>query len=196
MTTVTQTRLSLQEYLAYRDGSDTRYELVDGELVPMSLSRGQHGEMIDQLYRRLDEAIRIGAHDWVVRTMAMGICSPRKGRWDTVRIPDLVVVPTEQWRELRYREAVVELTDPAPLLVVEVVSESTRTTDDYRAKRVEYNLVGIQEYWIVDPAIEKISVLTLVEELYELAEYGGKERIQSSVFKELDLDPDQVFLQS
>ncbi len=36
MTTATQ-KLSFEEYLAYSDGTDTRYELVDGELVPLSL---------------------------------------------------------------------------------------------------------------------------------------------------------------
>jgi Uma2 family endonuclease len=29
------TRMTLEEYLTYDDGTDTRYELVDGELVPM-----------------------------------------------------------------------------------------------------------------------------------------------------------------
>ncbi|GAX44784.1 hypothetical protein NIES4075_58030 [Tolypothrix sp. NIES-4075] len=36
-------RLTLEEYLAYDDGTDTRYELVDGELIPMSMGSGQHG---------------------------------------------------------------------------------------------------------------------------------------------------------
>jgi Uma2 family endonuclease len=36
-------RLTFEEYLAYYDGSDKRYELVDGELIPMSLGSGQHG---------------------------------------------------------------------------------------------------------------------------------------------------------
>lgn len=34
MTTTTK-KLSLEEYLAYNDGTDTKYELVDGELVEM-----------------------------------------------------------------------------------------------------------------------------------------------------------------
>jgi Uma2 family endonuclease len=36
-------RLTFEEYLAYDDGTDKRYELVDGELIPMSLGSGQHG---------------------------------------------------------------------------------------------------------------------------------------------------------
>ncbi|MFM7449716.1 MAG: hypothetical protein ACKO24_14120 [Leptolyngbyaceae cyanobacterium] len=41
MTIATNCKLTLQEYLTYEDGSDTRYELVDGDLVPMSLGTGQ-----------------------------------------------------------------------------------------------------------------------------------------------------------
>ncbi|MCG8361995.1 MAG: Uma2 family endonuclease, partial [Pseudanabaenales cyanobacterium] len=34
-------RLTLDDYLNYDDGSDTTYELVNGELVPMTLGMGQ-----------------------------------------------------------------------------------------------------------------------------------------------------------
>jgi Uma2 family endonuclease len=36
MTTTTQ-KLTFEEYLDYSDGTDTRYELIHGELSPMSL---------------------------------------------------------------------------------------------------------------------------------------------------------------
>ena len=41
MTTITN-RLTFAEYLKYSDGTDRRYELVNGELIPMSLGIGQH----------------------------------------------------------------------------------------------------------------------------------------------------------
>jgi Uma2 family endonuclease len=37
MTLAAQPRLSFEDYLKYDDGTDTRYELVNGELIPMSL---------------------------------------------------------------------------------------------------------------------------------------------------------------
>ena len=36
MTVVTDRRMTLQEYLNYDDGTNTRFELVKGELIPMS----------------------------------------------------------------------------------------------------------------------------------------------------------------
>lgn len=47
--TLTTNRLTFEEYLTYSDGTDTRYELVNGELVVMGIGTGQHGEIIDFL---------------------------------------------------------------------------------------------------------------------------------------------------
>jgi len=146
----------------------------------VTIGTGQHGEIIDFLYRQIDAAIRLAGRDWIVRPVAIGVRSPRAGKWDkligiqvalsrrrgtwqmaegtriksfsffakvcnlnvhqlTSRIPDLTVIPTQQWRKLRTREAVIELNEPPPILAIEVVSESTKTAD-YRAKRVEYNV--------------------------------------------------------
>ncbi|MBW4453426.1 MAG: Uma2 family endonuclease [Nostoc indistinguendum CM1-VF10] len=169
---ITTPKLTFEEYLAYDDGTDTRYELVNGELIPMSLGSGQHGavtEFINVCFRA--EILRLKL-DWTSKQMVIGVRSPRAGRWDTSRIPDVVVILLPQWRELRNREAVIELNESPPLLVVEVVSESTKIVD-YRAKRVEYNVLNIPEYWIVDPLTNKVTVFTLIEELYEPVEFVG-----------------------
>jgi Uma2 family endonuclease len=190
MNLVTQ-RLTFEEYLAYDDGTDTRYELVNGELVPMSLGTGLHQEIIHFLYRQMDESITRSKRAWIVRPALIGVRSPRGGRWETARIPDVTVITEELWQELRNREAMIEPNEPAPLLVVEVVSESTKTVD-YRAKRVEYNIREILEYWIVDPLEQKVTVLTLIEDLYESAEFRGSEPIESERFPELKLTAAQV----
>lgn len=190
-TPVVTKRFTFEEYLAYDDGTDRRYELVDGELIPMSLGSGQHGgvaEFINVCFR--EEILRLKL-DWTSKQMLVGVRSPRAGRWDTSRIPDVVVLSLLQWRELRNPEAVIELNEPPPLLVVEVVSESTKTVD-YRAKRVEYNILNIPEYWIVDLLTNKVTVFTLIEELYEPAEFVGSEQIQSQIFPELKLTVEQV----
>ncbi len=38
-------KFTLAEYLAYSDGTDTRYELVQGELVPMAQPTGGMGQL-------------------------------------------------------------------------------------------------------------------------------------------------------
>jgi Uma2 family endonuclease len=184
-------RLSLAEYLAYSDGSDTRYELVAGELVPMALPTGRHVQIQNFLSRVFEAEIARQQLPWTAIQGSPGIQSPRGNRWATVRIPDVVVLPLEQWQEMGSREALIRLEDPPPLLVVEVVSESSRAAD-YRAKRAEYCVLGIGEYWIVDPLEEKVSLLLLHEGWYDVLELQGSERLPSKVFVGLELQAGEI----
>lgn len=179
-------RLSLAEYLAYSDGGDTRYELVAGELVPMALPTGRHVQIQKFLSQVFEAEIARQQLPWTTIQGGLGIQSPRGNRWDSVRIPDGVVLPLEQWQEMGSREALIRLEDPPPLLVVEVVSESSRAAD-YRAKRAEYCVLGIGEYWIVDPLEEKVSLLLLHEGWYDVLELKGSDPVSSKVFPKLEL---------
>ncbi len=192
MTIATNRKLTFQEYLAYVNGSEQRYELVDGELVPMSLGTGQHGKITKFLERILDAEIARAEYPWTAERFSIGIQSPRGTRWDTSRIPDIAVVTLEQWDALQAREAVIALNEAPPLLVVEVVSPST-VTDDYRAKRAEYSVLDIPEYWIVDPLVSKVTVCRLQDGLYDLEEFQGSEQIVSPTFTELELTAAQIF---
>ncbi|MEA5469390.1 Uma2 family endonuclease [Spirulina sp. 06S082] len=184
-------KLILKEYLNYDDGTDTRYELVNGELVEMALPSGRHGEIADFLnfqFRR--EIERLDRH-WVSKQMAIGVQSPRGDRTDTVRIPDVTIIHQEQWQDLQDREAVIRLNETPPFLVVEIVSPSTKSTDR-RAKRAEYSVLNIPEYWIVDPLESRVTICSLVEGLYDAEEFAGGDRIISPTFPELILTAEQV----
>jgi Uma2 family endonuclease len=186
MTTTVKPKITFAEYLTYDDGIDTRYELVDGELLAMSLGSGEHGEIADAICDGFkSENKRLGLN-LAAKTMLIGVQSPRGNRWETSRIPDVVVIPLEQWRSLQNREAVILLNELALLLVVEVVSESTKAAD-YNAKRLEYRLLGIAEYWIVDPLIFKVTICILEGETYQVSEYQNDQRIRSRLFPELNL---------
>ncbi|MEO0457710.1 MAG: Uma2 family endonuclease [Cyanobacteria bacterium P01_A01_bin.114] len=189
--TVAANKLTFEEYLAYTDGTDIRYELVDGELIAMGIGSGLHGAILKLLEKVFDaEIARLGA-ELVALQAAVGVRSPRRGRWDTSRIPDVSVITLSQWRELQNREAIIELNEPPPHLVVEVVSDSTRRTD-YRAKRAEYMVLGISEFWIVDPDEAKITVLVLVDDWYEATEYAGNSLVQSALFPDLTLTAAEI----
>jgi Uma2 family endonuclease len=190
MTIATQ-RLTLDEYLTYDDGSDRRYELVKGELQPMGLETGKHGAIIKRLERLFDGQIELAQQPWIALATAVGLQSPRIDRWDTVRIPDLSVLTLEQWDSLQSREAVIRLNEPPPLLVVEVVSESTKSTD-YRAKRAEYSVLDISEYWIVDPLLNQVTICTLLEGWYEATVYKGQDAIASPVFSAIALTAENM----
>jgi Uma2 family endonuclease len=189
--TIALQRLTLQDYLHQNDGTDTRYELVLGERIPMSLGSGLYGEIAHLLEKTFEQHIADRALDWVARKGMIGVQSPQRGRWDTVRIPDITILPKTQWQMIRSREAVILLNESPPLLVVEVVSPSTVNTD-YRAKRTEYALLGILEYWIVDPLLHKIVVCTLIDGFYDTTEFKNSDSIQSPIFPNWSLTAERI----
>jgi Uma2 family endonuclease len=192
MTIATNRKLTFQEYLTYVDGAENRYELVDGDLVLMSLGTGKHGKITKFLEKKLDAEIVRDGQAWTAERFSIGVQSPRGTRWDTSRIPDVVVVMLEQWETLQTREAVIALNEPPPILVIEVVSPSTRT-EDYRAKVSEYSVLDIPEYWIVDSLQNKVTVCVLQDGLYNLEEFQGSAFIVSPTFPNLQLTADEIF---
>jgi Uma2 family endonuclease len=186
MTIATTKRITLAEYLTYDDGTDTRYELVDGELTSMSLGTGEHGDISEFLNDEFKAEIRRLGLDLVAKDMKIGIQSPRGTRWETARVPDVVVLPLEQWNSLKKRESLIPLNEPPPLLVVEVVSPSTVSVD-YRAKHSEYAVLDIPEYWIVDPIDLKVTVCVLKDGAYSDEVFVGNITIVSPTFPELGL---------
>ncbi len=185
-------RVTFADYLGYFDGSETRYELIDGELFAMAMGTGRHGEIIDKVYRKISTEIDRTAQPWIVRQGQIGVRCPRGIGLDTARIPDVVVMLRDEWQSLQDREAVIGFDLSAPLLVVEVVSPSTKTTD-YRAKRTEYAARDIPEYWIVDPIEAKVSVLVLSDGWYDVTEFSNCDRLVSPMFPELQLTPQEIF---
>jgi len=185
MTVTKIKRLSFAEYLTYSDGTDTRYELVDGELVPMVLPTAGHGRIIKALERLLDQEIENRKLPYIA-VRDMGVRCPRGAGLATVRIPDLVVMKLTDWQSLQDKPAVIDFDLEPPVLVIEVVSPSTRNVD-YRTKRTEYAGRDIPEYWIIDPIEQKISVLVNSDGWYDLQEFGMEQIFISPTFGELQI---------
>jgi len=190
---IAKTRVTFTDYLTYSDGSDTKYELVNGVLIPMSLATGKHGGIVIFLERNFNAEIERTNSPWIALPGIVGVRCPRGIGMDTARIPDVVVMQRADWQSLQEREAVIDFDLSPPLVVVEVVSPSTKSID-YRAKRTEYAGRDIPEYWIIDPLEAKISVLVLSEGWYDVTEFYNSDRIISPTFTELQLTPQATFL--
>jgi Uma2 family endonuclease len=175
--------LSFEEYLAYDDGTETRYELVNGQLEPMNPPTFRHlfiAQFLEQQY--LSEIKRL-ALPWCCLREA-GV---RTG-WRKSRLTDVYVIEADQVAGMLDQSAVCQT---SPLLVVEIVSPDS-IKRDYRFKRSEYAALEIPEYWIVDPLALKVSVLCWEDGLYEESVFVGEEAIASKIFPELKLTVNQV----
>jgi Uma2 family endonuclease len=180
-------KFTLEEYLAYDDGEETRYELVNGELVEMP-PESKRNNLI-ALYL-LSEFLKLVPIQCICYkdTEILVVGNPTK-----VRIPDLLILTEELVTALGDKRATITQEMPAPALVIEVVSPGKVNEDrDYRYKRSEYAARGIPEYWIVDPEKSRFTVLTLIDGFYEEAVFQGNEQIVSTTFPSLNLSVVQV----
>jgi Uma2 family endonuclease len=191
MTLATDRRMSLKEYLAYDDGTEMLYELVDGVLVEM----GNESTLNTRIATMLMFAFA-----------ALGIAHYRLSTKDLIevrgtaassRYPDLVVHSEDSFAAIEGRsEACIELTDPPPMLVIEVVSPGSESSKnyqrDYERKPIEYADREIPEFWLIDPDRSWVKVLILQGDSYQVDQYMGNAVIVSPTFPTLRLTAAQV----
>jgi Uma2 family endonuclease len=90
-----------------------------------------------------------------------------------------------------------------PPMIVEIVSTNWR--DDYGSKLVEYEVLGVPEYWVVDyaalgairyignPKQPTLSVYQLIDGEYQVPQFRGSDIIKSPTFPELNLTAEKIF---
>jgi Uma2 family endonuclease len=191
MTVATDRRLSLEEFLTYDDGTDTRYELVDGVLVEMST----------------ESTINLQIAVFLIQYFALLGFGPRSigikqnivvpSRFVTARDPDLILHSEASAQAIKGRShACLTLSDPNPLLVIEIASPGTEGSKnykrDYQEKSKEYAARSIPEYWIIDPDRHLILVGVLTSNEYQFTQYNGDQSIISPLLPSLTLTAEQV----
>lgn len=183
---VTTKPMTLEEYLNYDDGTDTHYELVDGELIAMPTESDLNDRIATFL---LAYFLQLGIPYYRLSMKAQIAVS---GTRATARQPDLMVLSEAAATALNgANQRLITHDMPPPMLVVEVVSPHQESRD-YRYKRTEYAGRHIPEYWIVDPIARKVTILEWVDGLYEEQGYQGDQAIVSPQFAGLNLTAIQV----
>lgn len=138
--------MAFDEYLALPESA--RAEYVDGHAVVTPSPVGPH----QNAARRIANAIEAGTDLKVVE--AVGVWTGERRS----RIPDVVAtrVPVlGAWA------------DEIPVIVVEVLSPSTRSEDTLR-KSVEYLGAGIHQFWTVDLELRAITVLEAAGDAWDV----------------------------
>lgn len=192
MTQTPLKNLTFEQYLTYDDGTDNRYELVDGELVMVPLPTADHSDAIDLLYDAFRAQIRSSSEPWKVKR-DVGVYigkNPDTGK-ERSRTPDVCVMTAVQWAELKEDKRAAAVLKTPPLLVVEIVSPGSKKID-YESKQSEYEAIKIPEYWIVDLRKSQVSALLLTSGRYHPTVFRGNQPIISQTFPELNLTASQV----
>ena len=181
-------QFTFEEYCTYEDGTDNRYELVQGYLQLMSPPAGLHITICDflvyvfnRLFARTQQPFQ-ASREIGVRTQK-----------NTCRIVDVCVNRKDPWRQISQPGEIGVFQLPQiPLLVVEAAS--TNEKEDYEAKYQEYASIGIPEYWIVNSRREHIRVCNSASpgSSYTDREFVKGEQIVSKVLPGLELTVDEV----
>ena len=183
---------TIEEYLDYDDGTDTRYELVNGELVEMGAEKRLNEKIALWLLSQLLQFVPI---DLIARGTQISV----RGKTASARNPDLMILTEELDQALSQQsQSLITFDMPAPALVVEVVSPGEPGSDnydrDYVEKPKEYTARGIPEFWQGDPSPDRavVIVLTLKDGAYQSREFRGSDRVISPTFPDLKLTAGQI----
>jgi Uma2 family endonuclease len=129
-----------EEYLEFEVNSENRHEFINGEIVLMTGGTPNHNQIAGNFYAALNFALKRQPYRVFVTDQRLWI--PRKRIYT---YPGVMVVQGElQFQEGR-RDTITN-----PLIIAEVLSESTRSYDK-DAKFAAYRTIpSFQEYLLID----------------------------------------------
>ena len=158
-----QTKFTYEDYLLFPDDG-RRHELIDGEHFMTPAPTFKHQRVSSKLHKLLSVFVDERQLGFVLAAPFDVVLSDL----DVVQ-PDLLFISTARSSLITEKNI-----HGAPDLVIEILSESTRKTDEI-IKRKQYERFGVSEYWIVDPELETVKIYRLSNQGYARAAELSKE---------------------
>jgi Uma2 family endonuclease len=140
MTALPQKRMTVDEYLAWAEGRPGRYELFRGEVVAMTPERARHAEMKFAVQTAFTNAIR--ARRLPCHVLPDGM---------TVRIDNTTAYEPDAQVYCGPRLSPMALEVPNPVILVEVLSTSTRRIDLNHKLAGYFRVPSVEHYLVIDP---------------------------------------------
>jgi Uma2 family endonuclease len=140
MTALPKHKMTVDEYLAWAEGQEGRFELYAGTVYAMSPERARHGEIKFNVQAALLAGIRRAGLPCHMLPDGM-----------TVRIDDTTAHEPDAlvYCGLKLQASALEV--PNPIVVVEVLSPSTRRIDASLKLAGYFRVPSVAHYLIVDP---------------------------------------------
>lgn len=159
---------TVEDIYALPDG--TRAELIDGQIYYMAPPSRKHQEITGQLYRKVADYIDTchGSCRPYIAPFAVFLNANDRNYVE----PDISVICDSN--KLNDKGCI-----GAPDWIIEVVSPSSRPMD-YYTKLFKYCTAQVREYWIVDPAKNRVSVYNFEQDTME--EYSFTDDVPSGIY--------------
>lgn len=191
--------MSFEQFMVWVPDDGRQYELHSG--VPIEMQPTGPHELVGAFLSE-ELTLQIRQHKWPYTIPKSCLLKPNLP--ESGYRPDVIILDkTELVNEPLWASASTVQQGKTVPLVIEVVSTNWR--DDYAHKLVEYEAMGIREYWIVDfralgavryigkPKQPTITICQLIDGEYQLQRLLTKDKIVSKTFPDLDLNVDQIF---
>ena len=168
-------RMTLEEFLNEPQQEGINYELIDGIKMMSPRPAGAHQMISGNLFSELRRILRgKGCGPLLEMDLLLD---------ENNFIPDLMVVCDDvNINELKRYEK-------PPLIAIEIVSPSSASID-YFTKRLKYEHLGVQEYWIVSPDEKCVVVINFVTKQQERYCEG---QVSSYAMPEIQIDLNNIF---
>lgn len=160
--------MTVAEFLRFEGESDRRYELVDGRLRLMAAGSNEHGTISGNCWGEVDR--RLVNRSPCRAQVEAGIQISD----DTFYVAD-VAMTCKPSREQTVRD---------PLLIVEVLSASTRAQDKGRKLDDYKSLPSVAEIWLVDSERRSVQVWWREAEGWSGRDFLGAATFESRVLED------------
>jgi Uma2 family endonuclease len=157
-----------EEYLELEEQAEFRNEYIDGEIIPMTGGTTNHNKIAGNFYKKFPEIIKDQNYDTYIGDVKVWI-----PRYRIYTYPDVIVI---KGQPVYYGTGTTTITNP--LLIVEVLSNSTKNYD--RTDKFKYyrSILEFEEYILIDQysySIEQYTKQSSKEWLFK--EYEGEDAI-------------------
>ena len=175
-----------EEFLALTEGNEKRYEYIDGEVYLLASPKTIHQKVLGEIY--------ILFYNWFKGKKCRPMLAPyditlKRGH-DNINVvePDLVVI-CDLEENLNEKDYYIGI----PTLVVEIISEATRSKDTIK-KLDLYMSTGVNEYWIVNPLNREITIYFFKQnDIVKNETYKKNEVAASYIFTGLKVNLKGIF---
>jgi len=147
VTQLTQNVYTPQEYLEWESDAEVRHEFINGEIIPMAGGTTRHNEIVTNLCVFLKPTLRQQGRRLYSENVRLWIPAS-----EVFTYPDLMILDGDP---IYYENTQTTVTNP--VVIIEVLSESTRDYDQGRKFGFYRSLEMLQDYVLVDQ--EKCSVM-------------------------------------
>jgi Uma2 family endonuclease len=172
-------RYTLDEFLAYTEKDNNRYEMMDGYICMMASPNTKHQDLCGEVFGIFRDYFKGKECKPFIAPLDVYL-REEDGSCENVFQPDIFIVCDKN----KIKERCIE---GAPDLVVEVTSKSSYQYD-YFLKLGRYLRFGVKEYWIINPLKNHTLVYRNNNGSSSVDNYSFDEVVETGLFEGLRID--------